>query len=53
MIDFLDMDNNKMVISEFYENDTAGKSCSERRVNKKRGTLSKYIILSPINLIDA
>lgn len=25
MIDFLDMDNNKMVISEFYENDTAGK----------------------------
>lgn len=24
MIDFLDMDNNKMVISEFYENDTAG-----------------------------
>lgn len=25
MIDFLDMDNNKMVISEFYENDQAGK----------------------------
>lgn len=25
MIDFLDMDNNKMVISEFYENDTVGK----------------------------
>lgn len=25
MIDFLDMDNNKMVISEFYENDTLGK----------------------------
>lgn len=25
MIDFLDMDSNKMVISEFYENDKAGK----------------------------
>lgn len=25
MIDFLDMDNNKMVISEFYENDSLGK----------------------------
>lgn len=25
MIDFLDMDSNKLVISEFYENDTAGK----------------------------
>ena len=25
MIDFLDMDSNKLVISEFYENDKAGK----------------------------